>query len=287
MARRSFASKELSETPTTRHCIRRCIAWTHARRVEYYHLGSDDILRRRLRVKTDKGNEFAIALSRQEKLFDGVVLLLDGNRAVIVRANATAWLAFNRSTQPQPLSSGIAVATCTGASASPDRFYASPSMDLSRNIWHDLHHSSAPGGSRKLQMDSRGLLATLQHADSFFPSGAVSFSWGLEALRADGLVQSADDVALFAAGQLRHRWATADRPSWRQHIPLVMTLRPLLLLIDCRMRWRCLWSCAWGRSEWAPLCLAFTRGSKPRTLFRIIHACWRGVPLVMSLWFRA
>ncbi|MGC1357369.1 MAG: urease accessory UreF family protein [Xanthobacteraceae bacterium] len=61
-------------------------------------------------------------------------------------------------------------------------------------------------------MDSRGLLATLQHADSFFPSGAVSFSWGLEALRADGLVQSADDVALFAAGQLRHRWATADRP---------------------------------------------------------------------------
>ena len=67
-------------------------------------------------------------------------------------------------------------------------------------------------------------------------------------------------------------------PSWRQHIPLVMTLRPLLLLIDCRMRWRCLWSCAWGRSEWAPLCLAFTRGSKPRTLLRIIHACWRGVP---------
>jgi urease accessory protein len=61
-------------------------------------------------------------------------------------------------------------------------------------------------------MDSRGLLATLQHADSFFPSGAVSFSWGLEALRADGLVQSTDDVALFAAGQLRHRWATADRP---------------------------------------------------------------------------
>lgn len=61
-------------------------------------------------------------------------------------------------------------------------------------------------------MDSRGLLATLQHGDSFFPSGAVSFSWGLEALRADGLVRSADDVALFAAGQLRHRWATADRP---------------------------------------------------------------------------
>src|SRR5579872_1441486 len=61
-------------------------------------------------------------------------------------------------------------------------------------------------------MDRRSLLTTLQHADSFFPSGAVSFSWGLEALRADGLVRSADDVERFAEGQLRYRWATADRP---------------------------------------------------------------------------
>jgi urease accessory protein len=61
-------------------------------------------------------------------------------------------------------------------------------------------------------MDNRSLLAALQHADSFFPSGAVSFSWGLEALRADGLVRMADDVALFIAAQLRHRWATGDRP---------------------------------------------------------------------------
>jgi urease accessory protein len=42
-------------------------------------------------------------------------------------------------------------------------------------------------------MDSRALLAALQHADSFFPSGTASFSWGLEALRADGLVRTADD----------------------------------------------------------------------------------------------
>jgi urease accessory protein len=61
-------------------------------------------------------------------------------------------------------------------------------------------------------MDSRSLLATLQHADSFFPGGAVSFSWGLEALRADSLIRTADDVALFIAGQLRHRWASGDRP---------------------------------------------------------------------------
>lgn len=61
-------------------------------------------------------------------------------------------------------------------------------------------------------MDSRSLLTALQHADSFFPGGAVSFSWGLEALRADGLIRTADDVALFIAGQLRHRWASGDRP---------------------------------------------------------------------------
>jgi len=60
-------------------------------------------------------------------------------------------------------------------------------------------------------MDSRDLLATLQHADSFFPSGAVSFSWGLEALRADGLVQTADEVADFINAHLRRRWGSCDR----------------------------------------------------------------------------
>jgi urease accessory protein len=61
-------------------------------------------------------------------------------------------------------------------------------------------------------MDSRSLLAALQHADSFFPGGSVSFSWGLEALRSDGLIRTADEVGIFIAGQLRHRWASSDRP---------------------------------------------------------------------------
>jgi urease accessory protein len=60
-------------------------------------------------------------------------------------------------------------------------------------------------------MDSGMLLVALQHADSFFPSGTASFSWGLEALRTDGLIRTADQVAVFVAGQLRHRWACADR----------------------------------------------------------------------------
>ena len=54
-------------------------------------------------------------------------------------------------------------------------------------------------------------LVLLQHGDSFFPSGAVSFSWGLETLVDDGRVDSADGVAEFLVNQIRHRWATSDR----------------------------------------------------------------------------
>ena len=54
------------------------------------------------------------------------------------------------------------------------------------------------------------LLGALQHADSFFPSGSVSFSWGLETLHADRMVASAVQLAGFVEGQLRHRWATCD-----------------------------------------------------------------------------
>jgi urease accessory protein len=60
--------------------------------------------------------------------------------------------------------------------------------------------------------DSADLLAVLQHGDSFFPSGSLAFSWGLETLRNDGLVRNAEDVEWFVLDQLRHRWATMDRP---------------------------------------------------------------------------
>ena len=54
-------------------------------------------------------------------------------------------------------------------------------------------------------------LALLQHGDSFFPSGAVSFSFGLETLHEDARVDSPRKVASFLEGQLRERWATSDR----------------------------------------------------------------------------
>lgn len=56
------------------------------------------------------------------------------------------------------------------------------------------------------------LLAALQYADSFFPSGALAFSWGLEALVADRQVADAAELQAFLEGQLRHRWASFDRP---------------------------------------------------------------------------
>jgi urease accessory protein len=56
------------------------------------------------------------------------------------------------------------------------------------------------------------LLAALQYADSFFPSGALAFSWGLEALVADRQVTGAAELEAFLEGQLRFRWASFDRP---------------------------------------------------------------------------
>ena len=54
-------------------------------------------------------------------------------------------------------------------------------------------------------------LVLLQHGDSFFPSGSVAFSFGLETLVQDGLVRDADDVRGFLVDQICHRWASAER----------------------------------------------------------------------------
>lgn len=61
--------------------------------------------------------------------------------------------------------------------------------------------------------DPLRLLAALRQGDSFFPSGSLAFSWGLESLHADGLVKDAAHVEWFVRDQLRHRWASLDRPA--------------------------------------------------------------------------
>jgi urease accessory protein len=61
--------------------------------------------------------------------------------------------------------------------------------------------------------DVAATMTVLQFGDSFFPSGSVSFSWGLEALSESGVVTDADAVQAFVIGQLRSRWANFDRPA--------------------------------------------------------------------------
>ena len=55
------------------------------------------------------------------------------------------------------------------------------------------------------------MIAALQHADTVFPSGSVSFSWGLEALYNRGVVVNRSTLAAFAAAHIQSRWATLDR----------------------------------------------------------------------------
>ena len=59
--------------------------------------------------------------------------------------------------------------------------------------------------------NSSVLLTSLQHGDSFFPSGAVSFSWGLETLFTEDVLTNANDVEVFVRTQLQGRWAGFDR----------------------------------------------------------------------------
>jgi len=64
----------------------------HENGIEYLSLSPEDTQRHRLRAKTDRGTDCAIALPRDQHLHDGAVLLLDSTRAVVVRMHDTAWL---------------------------------------------------------------------------------------------------------------------------------------------------------------------------------------------------
>jgi urease accessory protein len=67
-------------------------ALSHAGQVEYVILNRADMSRHRLRVTTDQGTECAIALPRSEKLANGAVLLLEAERAIVVRMQEEDWL---------------------------------------------------------------------------------------------------------------------------------------------------------------------------------------------------
>lgn len=66
----------------------------HDGRVEYLVLDRADTQRHRLRAETDQGTECAIALDRKQHLDNGAVLLLDDDRAIVVRMKEQPWLSL-------------------------------------------------------------------------------------------------------------------------------------------------------------------------------------------------
>lgn len=60
--------------------------------VEYVVLDEADTQRHHLRAVTDRGTDCAITLARSEHLSNGAVLLLEHDRAVVVRMRETPWL---------------------------------------------------------------------------------------------------------------------------------------------------------------------------------------------------
>jgi urease accessory protein len=64
----------------------------HRGAIDTVVIPSADLSRRRLRAITRGGIELAIALPRDEKLYDGAVLTLSDDHAVVVRAATERWL---------------------------------------------------------------------------------------------------------------------------------------------------------------------------------------------------
>ncbi|WP_158818922.1 urease accessory protein UreF [Methylocapsa sp. S129] len=55
-------------------------------------------------------------------------------------------------------------------------------------------------------------LALMQYGDSAYPAGGFAFSWGVEGLAADGLLDGQADLDAFIGEHLAFRWNCMDRP---------------------------------------------------------------------------
>jgi urease accessory protein len=75
----------------------------HRGAIDIVNVPVADLARRRLLITTSGGEELAIALPRDQKLFDGAVLLLDEVRAIVVRAATERWLRL----EPRSISDAV------------------------------------------------------------------------------------------------------------------------------------------------------------------------------------
>jgi urease accessory protein len=82
----------------------------HDHCVETLLVERDDTLRRRLRAKTDKGTDIAIALEQGDRLADGAVLFLDEGRAIVLRVTQERWLRL----QPRDADAALELGYCAG-----------------------------------------------------------------------------------------------------------------------------------------------------------------------------
>lgn len=74
-----------------------------------------------------------------------------------------------------------------------------------------MHETASVGVRSETANRANSLLASLQQSDSFFPGGAMAFSWGLESLVRDGLVSDAATLFAFVQSQALSRWASFDQ----------------------------------------------------------------------------
>ncbi|MGE0117359.1 MAG: urease accessory protein UreE [Dongiaceae bacterium] len=90
----------------------------HDGKVEYILLAGEDTARRRLHVATDRGTDCAIMLPRAERLSNGAVLLLESDRAVVVRLKEAEWLTL----QPRDAAVALELGYFAGNMHWPVRF---------------------------------------------------------------------------------------------------------------------------------------------------------------------
>src|SRR5271156_64438 len=75
----------------------------HQGAVDFLTVPAADVSRHRFRATTQGGTEVAIALPRDQRLFDGAVLVLESDRAVVVRVARERWLRL----QPRAIADAI------------------------------------------------------------------------------------------------------------------------------------------------------------------------------------
>ncbi len=76
---------------------------SHQDKVEYIVLDHSNLQRRRFRTKTTKGTDCAITIPREDKLSNGAVLMLEQDRAIVVKMSEDQWLSL----QPKNLAAAI------------------------------------------------------------------------------------------------------------------------------------------------------------------------------------